>query len=113
MATIRATCPGCGDVELTTSQVQVLMCSTTSAVSYAFRCPDCQLMISKATESRVVDVLVSAGVQLRVWQLPAELDEPHDGDPLTWDDLLEFHFALSEDGWFERATAGVVRRDAR
>ena len=106
-ATIRASCIDCGDVELTPAEVQVLVCATNSEASYAFRCPVCRLMVSKPTESRVVDVLVSSGVPLRVWQLPAELAEMHTGPSLTWDDLLEFHFLLGQDGWLERATADV------
>ncbi len=84
-----------------------MMCATTTQASYTFRCPVCRLMVAKPTESRVVDVLVSSGVALRVWQLPAELDEVHLGPSLTWDDLLEFHFLLSQEGWLERATADV------
>lgn len=102
MATIRATCPDCGDVELTTRQVTVLVCSDNNQGSYAFRCPDCQLAVSKLAEDRVVDVLVSSGVRLSVWQLPAELTELHDGPPITHDDLLEFHFMLRQEGWLER-----------
>jgi len=111
VATIRASCPSCGDVELTAAEVQVLVCTTTSQASYAFRCPDCRLMVCKPTESRVVDVLVSSGVELRIWQMPAELDEPHYGAPITWDDILEFHFLLGQEGWFEQATAQVVEQD--
>jgi hypothetical protein len=110
VATIRASCPTCGDVELTTAEVQVLICSTTSDASYSFRCPSCLVVVCKPTEDRVVDVLVASGVRMSVWQMPAELDERHNGDPLTWDDLLQFHFLLGEDGWFERATSGVVGR---
>ena len=107
MATIRASCPTCGDVELTSADVQVLVCKTTNAGSYAFRCPDCRLAVAKPAEARVVDVLVSSGVRLSTWDLPAELDEPHSGAPITYDDLLEFHFALQQQGWFDRLTASV------
>lgn len=106
MATIRATCPDCGDVELTTRQVTVLVCADNNQGSYAFRCPDCQLAVSKPAEDRVVDVLVSSGVRLSVWQLPAELTEYHDGPVINHDDLLEFHFMLRQEGWFERLCAG-------
>lgn len=102
VATIKASCPTCGDVELTTRDVQVLLCATTNQGSYAFRCPTCRVAVSKQAEARVVDVLVASGVQLSVWQLPAELHEVHTGPPVSYDDLLEFHFELQREDWFER-----------
>ena len=44
---------------------------------------------------------------MAVWQLPAELWEPRGGEPISHDDLLDFHDLLSEDNWFERLTALV------
>ena len=102
MATIRASCPTCGDVELTSSDVTALVCSTTNEGSYAFRCPTCEVVVSKPAESRVVDLLVSTGVRLSVWQLPAELEEARNGPPISYDDLLEFHLELQRDGWLDR-----------
>jgi hypothetical protein len=107
VATIRASCPTCGDVELTSADVRVLVCTTTNEGSYAFRCPDCRLAVAKPAEARVVDVLVSSGVCLSTWELPAELEEAHTGAPISYDDLLEFHFALQQEGWFDRLTASV------
>ncbi len=111
MATIRATCPTCGDVELTSSDVTVQVCATNDQGSYAFRCPDCRLAVSKLAEQRIIDLLVSSGVRLSVWSLPAELGEPKDGAPFTYDDLLEFHCELQQEGWFERLTASIGRMD--
>ncbi|HEX7165985.1 MAG TPA: hypothetical protein VF230_03295 [Acidimicrobiales bacterium] len=104
MATIRASCPTCGDVELTSRDVTVQVCATNNQGSYAFRCPACNVAVSKLAEQRIVDLLVSSGVRLSVWSLPAELDEHKNGDPIDYDDLLEFHQLLQEDGWFERLT---------
>lgn len=102
VATIRATCPTCGDVELTSQQMQILVCSADLAAAYAFRCPECRLMVTKPTDHRVVDVLVSSGVPLRTWDVPAEIEEVHEGPAITWDDILDFHFRLGEDGWLTR-----------
>lgn len=113
MATIRASCPGCGDVELTTKDVRVLLCSTTNEGSYAFRCPSCRLAVSKPAEARVVDVLVSSGVRLSVWHLPAELDEPKAGAPINYDDLLTFHEILQQDDWLAKVTAMVSGEDGK
>ena len=111
MATIRASCPTCGDVELTTQDVRVLVCSTTNEGSYAFRCPACRMQVSKPAEGRIVDVLVSSGVRLSVWQLPAEMEEQHSGAAISYDDLLEFHYELQREDWFERVASMVTGGD--
>ena len=102
MTTIRASCPTCGDVELTVDDVTVLVCAADNRGSYAFLCPRCMLAVAKDAEPRIVDLLISSGVRLTVWQLPAELYEPRHGGPISHDDLLDFHHLLQEDGWFER-----------
>jgi hypothetical protein len=101
VATIRASCPTCGDVEMTTREVQVMVCRTTSEGSYAFNCPSCNLAVSKPADPEVVDLLVASGVRLSVWDLPAELSESHCGPPISHDDLLEFHFQLQRKDWFQ------------
>ena len=40
----------------------------------------------------------SSGVRLFTWSIPAELLEPHSGEPISHDDLLDFH-ALMESDW--------------
>jgi hypothetical protein len=65
------------------------------------------MAVSKPAESRIVDLLVSSGVRLSVWHMPAELDEARTGEPINYDDLLEFHFALQQEGWLDRLAAGV------
>ena len=107
VATIRASCPSCGDVELTSTDVTVLVCSTNNEGAYAFQCPDCRVAITKPAEPRVVDLLVSTGVKLSVWELPAELNEPKSGAPINYDDLLEFHFLLQREDWFELLVNGL------
>ena len=60
----------------------------------------------RSAEPDVVDVLVSAGVQLTEWHLPAELVERPAGDPITHDDLLDFHEMLANGAWeLDLATA--------
>ena len=108
MATIRASCPTCGDVELTTKDVTVQVCSTNNQGSYSFRCPDCRMAVSKPAEPRIVDLLVSSGVRMSVWHLPAEMFEPRAaGDVISHDDLLDFHELLEDEGWFSRLSGMV------
>jgi hypothetical protein len=103
MATIRASCPDCGDVELTTGDMTVRVCSEDQAGAYAFRCPSCTMAVTKSAEPRIVDLLVSSGVELQVWKPPAELREARPtGAAFTHDDLLRFHELLQEDGWLDR-----------
>jgi len=97
MATIRASCPECGDVELTTVDVTVRVCSDDNQGSYSFRCPACRMAVVKQAEPRIVELLVASGVNLDTWRLPAELSEPRTGRPIDHDDLLDFHDLLADD----------------
>lgn len=109
MATIRASCPDCGDVELTTSDITVRICADDDRGSYAFRCPSCRLAVTKTAEPRIVDLLVTSGVRLDVWHLPAELKEVHSGALFTHDDLLAFHELLESETWFTTLSEMVER----
>ncbi|MGB2757737.1 MAG: hypothetical protein WBD02_08760 [Acidimicrobiia bacterium] len=70
--------------------------------SYAFQCPRCNLIATKTATSRIVDLLVSAGVRHSPWSPPAELAEAHIGRAISTDDLLDFHALLESDHWFEQ-----------
>ena len=109
MATIRASCPDCGDVELTTSDIAVRICADDDRGSYAFRCPSCRMAVTKAAEPRIVDLLVTSGVRLDVWHLPAELKEVRTGELFTHDDLLAFHELLESETWFATLSEMVER----
>lgn len=107
MTTIRANCPSCGDVQLKAPDLVVRVCSDDERGSYCFRCPECERPVAKDASRRIVDLLVSSGVRMQVWRLPAELSERHDGPSITPDDLLDFHLMLQSDGWFEALAADV------
>jgi endogenous inhibitor of DNA gyrase (YacG/DUF329 family) len=109
VTTIRANCPSCGDVQLTADDLTVRVCADDERGSYCFRCPDCQRAVAKDASRRIVDLLVSSGVRMQVWRLPAELGESRVGPPLTPDDLLDFHLHLAGAGWFEELAAQVRR----
>ena len=49
-------------------------------------------------------------MRLSVFELPAELEEPHLGQPLSHDDLLAFHDQLQQDDWFAEVEALVANR---
>jgi predicted RNA-binding Zn-ribbon protein involved in translation (DUF1610 family) len=109
VTTIRANCPNCGDVQLTSGDLTVRVCADTERGSYSFHCPECDRAVAKDASQRIVDLLVSSGVRMQVWRLPAEVHEGRAGPALTPDDLLDFHLLLQSEGWFERL-AEVVRR---
>lgn len=99
---IRATCPSCGDVDLVISQIHAQLCVTDNRGSYSFSCPGCSSAVSKSAEPGVVDLLVSAGVDLTVWERPSDADEVREHPVFTWDDVLAFHEALEQDDWFDK-----------
>ena len=72
------------------------VCSDTDQGAYSFLCPTCACRVSKPAEARIVDLLVSSGVRLELWSLPAELAERKAGPAITYDDVLEFHFLLQQ-----------------
>jgi hypothetical protein len=109
---IRASCADCGDVELRVGDVHVRVCADDNAGSYVFRCPSCDMAVVKDAEPRVVDLLLASGVAMTMWTLPAELCEQRRSGPMfTHDDLLDFHDALADDGWFDRLLEAVAGDD--
>ncbi|MGI8759642.1 MAG: hypothetical protein ACR2K0_10095 [Acidimicrobiales bacterium] len=107
MARIRTTCPDCGEVETRTEDVKVRVCTDDSRGSYAFRCLNCGLAVSKPADAKIVKLLVSAGTALTMWRLPAELAEARSGQPLTHDELLAFHQLLEGPDWFSQLASMV------
>lgn len=97
MTTIKASCPSCGDIELTPQQVRLVVCSVKSWSYYAFTCTTCLDEVRKPAGRDVVALLISGGVVAEPWNIPAEALEEHRGPVLSYDDVLDF--AL----WLEHA----------
>ncbi|MDG1411528.1 MAG: hypothetical protein P8L46_12480 [Acidimicrobiales bacterium] len=108
MATIRASCETCGDVELTTDDIRIRVCIDDNRGDYSFKCPDCEMTVLKAAEPRTIDLLVAAGVAVDAWSLPAEMHEAKIGRPISHDDLLEFHNKLHDNNSWDRALAHLL-----
>jgi hypothetical protein len=81
MTTIKATCPTCGEVELTADDLTLMVCSQAPLSYYAFRCPRCIEEIRKPADDHIISLLVSGGVRATSWTIPAEALEEHDGSP--------------------------------
>jgi hypothetical protein len=103
MTAIEATCRACGVVWLTPEDIEVRVCADLRSSAYTFRCPECGLPGVEDANDRVVEFLISFGASLALWSLPQELREPRPGgDPVSHDDLLDFHYLLQEKDWFDR-----------
>lgn len=114
MTTIRASCPVCGDVQLTAADVTVRVCADDDRGTYCFRCPTCADRVVKDASRRVVDLLVAGGVPLEVWRLPAELEEPRwDGAAIDEREIEAFGRLLDAEDWFDRLAAEVGGVDDR
>jgi hypothetical protein len=111
---IEASCAECGVVLLSPAEIEVRVCVDLRTSAYTFRCPECGLPAAKSANERVVEFLTSIGASLEVWYLPEELREPHPGgDPLSYDDLLDFHILLQDKDWFSALEELVARRPRR
>lgn len=73
---------------------------------YTFVCPVCEGSVQKPADRKVVLLLMSAGVAIHEPERPRELVSAvgtrPEGPPLTHDDLIDFHFLLQQDDWFDR-----------
>lgn len=106
MTTIKASCPTCGEVELTSKDIALRVCSHAPLSYYAFDCPKCRDEVRKPADDHIISLLMSGGVRAQVWEVPPEALEPKAGPNLTYDDLLDFVLHLSrEDGLAAHATA--------
>ena len=95
MTTITASCPTCGDVELTSADVTLMVCNQATLSYYTFGCPTCQDDVRKPADDHVVSLLMSGGVRAVVWEVPNEALETHEGPALSYDDLLDFALYLA------------------
>lgn len=109
MTTIKASCPTCGEVELTPDDVSLMVCSHAPLSYYAFDCPSCQCEVRKPADDHIVSLLVSGGVPARVWDLPGEALEPKEGPRLTYDDLLDFALHLGDSDLLAAAAGAPAR----
>ena len=101
MTTIKATCPACGEIDLTADDILLRIGAQSAGNTYGFSCPNCGDFVQKPADERVVRLLLSGGVMPTLINVPAEALEVHDGPPISHDDLIAFHDLLESDGWFD------------
>lgn len=95
MSTIKASCPSCGEIELTTPDVTLMVCGQMSYSYYSFECPKCKTPVQKPADDHVISLLMSGGVIAVVWDMPAEALEEHSGAAITYDDILDLILDLA------------------
>jgi hypothetical protein len=115
---IRASCPSCGEVDLTPPDVTLRIVRSQEGLvgdgsNYRFCCPDCEQLVTKPADDRIAKLLATGGVPVE--EGASTLDEealfealkpshpelPASGPQLTVDDLLDFHLLLGSDEWFD------------
>ena len=109
MTTIKASCPTCGEVELTPADVSLMVCSHAPLSYYAFTCLTCLDEVRKPADDHVVALLVSGGIRPVVWELPGEALEVKKGARLSYDDLLDFALHLGSTDLLAEAAGARVR----
>ncbi|HEX2026534.1 MAG TPA: hypothetical protein VHF25_00890 [Nitriliruptorales bacterium] len=118
MRVVRSTCPSCGPVDLYASEIELTIVPVDGSrvgpgSTYAFACPSCAALVTKPADDRIVELLVTAGVDpnlVRRDRHPAGRSTPHpeqppDGPALTYDDLIDLHVLLRDPGWFDQLAA--------
>lgn len=95
MTGIKTTCPVCGDVTITPSEVRLVIHPDPDRSHYVFTCPVCREKVTKAACEQIIQMLVRVGIVPERIVIPAEALEEHAGRPVTWDDVLDFTASLS------------------
>ena len=110
MTTIKASCPTCGEVELTSADIALMVCSYAPLSYYAFHCPSCLDEVRKPADDHVISLLMSGGVEATVWEVPEEALEAHTGPAISYDDLLDLVLALESDDFLAaHATPAIAK----
>lgn len=106
MTTIRATCPRCGEVDMTPDRVFLSIRPPSS--SYRFECPTCSASIEKVADRTVVALLLSAGVNLGDGRpaAPSVRPEHLELPPFSDEDLLGFRALLRDGAFLEQLVQG-------
>jgi predicted RNA-binding Zn-ribbon protein involved in translation (DUF1610 family) len=98
MTVIKASCPICGDVELTPRQVRLVTSNVPERSYYSFLCDGCGQQVRKPAGEEVIRLLTVGGVVAERLYVPAEALEDHRGPVLNWDDVIDFS------AWLDTAT---------
>jgi hypothetical protein len=94
MTTIKATCPVCGDVDLTPADLTLVVAERLGWSVYLFTCATCVTVVRKPADDEVVALLTQAGVRLERLDVPEEFVEAREqaerARSITEDEALDF-----------------------
>lgn len=96
MTTIRTTCTTCGDVELTTADVDLELSSGAHDGRYRFDCPFCGTTQRRPASQRVVSVLLATGVSYEIVATASAITE---------EEIATFASDLDGHDWFQELAA--------
>ena len=107
MTSIRTKCPHCGEVEMQARGVLLTVEPASGEGTYTFVCPLCDQVVEKPADRRIASLLMSIGVEVEERDGQVVDESRPEGPPLTLDDVIDFHFLLDQDDWFEALTASA------
>ena len=93
-AWVQAGCLWCGTVEVALQDLRVHVAGEAEGL-LEFSCPVCGRLNVRALGRAELASLTRMGAMPSSGPAPFELLEEHTGPPINWDDLIDFHQALS------------------
>ena len=109
MTTIKASCPTCGEVELTPADVTLMVCTHAALSYYAFDCPTCA---RRGAQARRRPRRVAAGQRRHprpgLGAARPRRSRSRTGPASTYDDLLDFALHLGTTDLLSAAAAATV-----
>jgi predicted RNA-binding Zn-ribbon protein involved in translation (DUF1610 family) len=90
-----ASCPRCGDLDVSAEQMWLVLTDRSERNHYFFNCPGCGQHVRRKAHAITVRLLERL-VPVETIEIPAEALEPHDGPPLTEDDLIDLMLTLDD-----------------
>jgi predicted RNA-binding Zn-ribbon protein involved in translation (DUF1610 family) len=108
MTSIRTNCPRCGEVEMRADVILLTVEPHSGEGTYSFVCPSCEDLVEKPADRKIVSLLKSVGVDVAEHENPVlEVEARPEGPAITLDDVIDFHFLLGRDDWFEALMASA------
>jgi hypothetical protein len=97
MVRVKSRCWKCGEVVLTLEDILLVEHGDGSGTFYSFICTTCENPQAYPADSRFIDFMSMNGTEPIVLESPIEYKEAGEGEPISWDDLLDFHLILDQD----------------
>lgn len=109
MASIRASCPDCGKVLFSTNDITIIKISNCGTGKYSFICPKCKNNVTKVAESRIIDNLLAAGVEIYDESTKPLHPSLRSNPPINEEDIKFFITTLEEDqsNWITKLAESI------